>query len=207
MTYIFDFDGTLVDSMPIFSKTIIKLFDEYKLPYTDDTVGFLTPLGYKGIAEYAITLGLKMSKAEFIKKATDYMSYEYHNNIPAKKFVKEKLKELKNNGCSLNVLTACPHALLDGCLKRLNLFNLFDYVLSCDDFNLKKSKPTIYIKTAELLNTPINECMFLDDNISAIRAAKKSGIYTVGVFDASSKEYIREIKSIADKYINDFSEL
>ena len=91
MTYIFDFDGTLVDSMPIFSKTIIKLFDEYKLPYTDDTVEFLTPLGYKGIAEYAITLGLKMSKAEFIKKATDYMAYEYHNNIPAKKFVKEIL--------------------------------------------------------------------------------------------------------------------
>ena len=53
---------------------------------------------------------------------------EYTENIPPKNKVKETLIELKRRGNGLNVLTASPHSVLDPCLKRLGIFDLFNNV-------------------------------------------------------------------------------
>ena len=95
MIYIFDFDGTLVDSMEIFSRSMVRILDENNILYPDNIVEILTPLGYKGTADYAIGLGLKISADEFIRKATEYNINEYSYHIPAKSFVKETLIRLK----------------------------------------------------------------------------------------------------------------
>ena len=48
---------------------------------------------------------------------------------------------------------------------------------------------------------------FLDDNYNADKTAKTAGMKVCGVFDNSSYEYADDIKSVADHYIYDFSEL
>lgn len=48
----FDFDGTLVDSMPAFISTMLKILDENNIPYDSDIVKIITPLGYKCTAKY-----------------------------------------------------------------------------------------------------------------------------------------------------------
>ena len=52
VTYLFDFDGTLVDSMPTFISTVLRILDEHKIPCHDELIRILTPLGADGIAEY-----------------------------------------------------------------------------------------------------------------------------------------------------------
>lgn len=59
----------------------------------------------------------------------------------------------------------------------------------------------------KVLGKPISEILFLDDNYNADQTAKKAGMKVCGVYDASSEDYIDDIKSIADYYIYDFSEL
>ena len=95
----------------------------------------------------------------------------YFHTIPAKKNVPEVLKALKAQGASLNVLTASPHITLDACLKRLGLWELFDNVWSCDDFNTTKADPQIYVRAAEKMNTPVENVLFLDDNLNADQTA------------------------------------
>ena len=114
---------------------------------------------------------------------------------------------MKEEGASLNVLTASPHTMLDPCLKRLGLFDLFDNVWSCDDFSTTKANPEIYKMAAEKIGKPISEILFLDDNYNADKTAKSTGMKVCGVYDDSSKEYTEDIKAIADYYIYDFSEL
>ena len=59
VTYLFDFDGTLVDSMPTFISTMLRILDENSISYGDDLVKTITPLGAEGTAEYFIReLGL-----------------------------------------------------------------------------------------------------------------------------------------------------
>lgn len=193
--------------MPVFSKNIVRILDENNIKYPDDIVKILTPLGYKGAGEYSIGLGLDMTVDEYISTMNKYNIDEYKYNIPAKEYVVDKLTELKNNGHSLNVLTASPHSMLDVCLKRLNMYNLFDNVWSCDDFNLKKSEVEIYIRAAQRLNKEVRECSFVDDNVNAVSTAKKAGMIAVGIYDKSSESLIEEMKEVSDRYIYNMSKL
>ena len=207
MTYIFDFDGTLVDSMPVFSGMMAEIFRENDLPIAEDFVKTITPLGYVGTAKYAIDLGCRLTVEEFCALATRKMERQYHNTIPAKAFVKDKLLQLKAKGHSLNVLTASPHAVLDKCLERVGLYDLFENVWSCDDFATTKADPQIYVRAARRLGKRVEECMFVDDNVGAVSTAKQAGMIAVGIYDESSKDLVEEMTAAADIYIYDFSEL
>lgn len=206
-TYLFDFDGTLVDSMPSYISVMLRILDENNIKYEDDIVKIITPLGYIGTAKYFKNLGIELPKEKMVELMNEYAYNEYAYNILAKSNVIDVLKKLKKEGASLNVLTASPHSVLDVCLKRLKIYDLFDNVWSCDDFSTTKSDPDIYVKAAQKLEKNIDNILFLDDNYNADKTAKSAGMAVCGVFDKSSEEYIDEIKSIADYYIYDFSEL
>ena len=205
--YLFDFDGTLVDSMPTFVSVMLRILDENNIKYEDDIVKVITPLGYAGTARYFKKLGVPLSEEELVKQMNQYAYNEYIYNSPAKANVISVLKELKNRGASLNVLTASPHSVLDPCLKRLEIYDLFNNVWSCDDFATTKSDPLISVKAAEKLGEPVDKVLFLDDNYNPDKTAKTAGMKVCGVFDESSAEYADEIKAVADYYIDDFAEL
>ena len=207
-TYLFDFDGTLVDSMPTYISAMLRILDENNISYAQDIVKIITPLGVNGTAEYYINnLGLKKPKDEVTALMKEYMCDAYFNTIPAKENVIKVLKELKKRGNSLNVLTASPHLTLDACLKRLNMYDLFDNVWSCDDFNTTKADPEIYKMAAERLNVSVGDVLFLDDNLNADQTAKTAGMMVCGVYDDSSKDYVQQMKSANDFYIYNFEEL
>ena len=207
-TYLFDFDGTLVDSMPSYIAGMLKELDKYNCTYGDDIIKTITPLGFAGTADYFIkTFGLNVSVEELIQAFKRNMEHPYFYDIPAKKNVIRVLRALKEKGASLNVLTASPHVTLDACLKRLEIFDLFDNVWSCDDFLTTKANPEIYKAVAKKLNVNVKDVLFLDDNLNADVTAKTAGMKVCGVFDESSADYIDQMKSVCDFYIYDFSEL
>ena len=207
-TYLFDFDGTLVDSMPTYGSVMLRILDENGIKYSSDILKIITPLGFVGTAEYfKNVLGLKLPEGEALKKMLDYMIDAYTYKVPAKDGVIETLTELKKRGCSLNVLTASPHETLDPCLKRLGIFELFDNVWSCNDFKTTKADPEIYRMAAEKIGVPVSFVVFLDDNLNADKTAKEAGMCVIGVYDDSSREYVDEMKAVCDGYVYRLSEL
>ena len=206
--YLFDFDGTLVDSMPTFVSAMLRILDENGIAYGSDIVKTITPLGLSGTAAYYIDhMGLKMSREQLMGLMKEYMMDAYFRTIPAKANVPEVLRMLKSRGASLNVLTASPHVTLDACLRRLGMYDLFDHVWSCDDFGTTKADPAIYRRAAEALHCDVADVLFLDDNLNADRTAKAAGMRVCGVYDASSAGDEEKIKAVTDFYITDFSQL
>ena len=57
------------------------------------------------------------------------------------------------------------------------------------------------------MHTAVENVLFLDDNLNANKTAKEAGLMTCGVYDASSEQYVDEIKAATDYYIYDFAEL
>lgn len=207
-TYLFDFDGTLVDSMPTFVSAMLRILDENGISYDDNIIKIITPLGLSGTAQYYIdTMGVPMSREQLMSVMKEYMMDAYFYTIPAKKNVPRVLQALKNRGASLNVLTASPHITLDACLKRLGLWELFDNVWSCDDFNTTKADPDIYVRAAAKMNTTPQKVLFLDDNLNADLTAKAAGMQVCGVYDESSKDYVAQMQETNNFYIFDFTEL
>ena len=193
--------------MPTFASVMLRILDEYGVKYGDDIVKIITPLGYRGTAEYFRGLGIPESADALVEKMNSYALFEYENNVMAKEGVIETLKEMKRLGMGLNVLTASPHDALDPCLKRLGIYDIFDNVWSCNDFATTKADPAIYHMAAERIGVPVGEVIFLDDNLNADKTAKEAGMVVYGVYDESSAEYVDEMKAATDKYIYDFREL
>ncbi len=205
---VFDFDGTLVDSMGVYVESVLDVLKKNNVNYPDDIFKIITPLGYKGSAEYFVEkLGLNMTVEEILNGMKEIATKAYENDVLAKETVIETLKKLKAQGISLNVLTASPHSNLDACLKRLGIWELFDRVWSCEDFKTTKSDVNIYHMVAEELGTKTEQCVFFDDNINAIMTGKRSGMKVVGVYDETSAAYVDEMKAVSDMYIYRFAEL
>ena len=204
--YVFDFDGTLVDSMSYWGDAVKQVLDEEKVEYPDNIVEILTPLGYTGMADYFVNnLGLA-TRVDRIMKMFGQLLYEkYRDLIPAKSGVYETLTELKGRGQRLYVLTAGPHVVVDVCLKRLGVYELFDAVWSTDDFGMVKSDPRIYLAAAERIGVQPSDIAFFDDNITNIKTAKTAGLRTFGVYDPSGDGFADELKAISDNYVVSFS--
>ena len=206
-TYLFDFDGTLVDSMKYFVELMLRILDEKNIKYEKDIVKIITPLGYRGTAEYFRTLGVTETTEEIMAMMHSYATEAYTYKVMAKDTVIETLNTLKQRGARLNILTASPHSALDPCLKRLCIYDLFDNVWSCDDFNTTKSDPNIYVRAAEKMGEEPKKVIFVDDNVGAVRTAKAGGMTAYGIYDETSEDYIDEMIKISDRYVRVFEEL
>ena len=206
-TYLFDFDGTLVDSMATFGSVMIRILDEQGVSYGEDIIKIITPLGYHGTAKYFRELGIDLSADELVAMMNEYARPDYENKIEAKEGVIDTLRRLRARGDSLNILTASPHIMLDPCLLRLGIFDLFDNVWSSDDFGTTKSNPEIYKMAAKKLGVSTDEVIFVDDNINAVKTAKAAGTVAYGIYDESSADSADEMKAVAVRYLKSFAEL
>lgn len=204
--YIFDFDGTLVDSMPTWSEKMLNILRTTNTPYPADVIKRVTPLGDIGTAKYfRDELGVPLSPDEMFAMMDDYALPKYRDVIGLKEGVRSYLTMLRENGCSLHVLTASPHKMVDPCLKRLGIFDWFGNVWSCDDFGTTKSDPQIYVEAVKRIGADIAGAVFFDDNIHAVKTAREAGLYTVGVHDASAEDFTDEMKTAADRYFSTFA--
>ena len=207
-TYIFDFDGTLVNSMPYWSQKMINILENEGVDYPEDIIKIITPLGDLGTAKYfKEELKVNLSIEEMIALMDEFALPKYRDIIELKAGVLDYLKMLKANNCSLNVLTASPHKMLDPCLKRNGIYDLFDNIWSCEDFKMTKSEPEIYKQAVRKIGTTEKDTVFFDDNIGAVKTAAQAGLYTVGVYDKSGEDFMAELKEVADLYIESFVDL
>ena len=206
LAYIFDFDGTLVDSMSYWSQKMLEILNREQVTYPEDIIKIITPLGDIGTAKYfKDVLGVKLSIEQILKEMDECALPKYRDEIVLKEGVYDCLNMLKKVGVSLNVLTASPHKLLDPCLKRNGIYDLFDNIWSCDDFNTTKSDVKIYKQVVDKIGVKADEAVFFDDNIKAVKTAAEAGLFTVGVYDESGEDFKEELKEVADLYIESFA--
>lgn len=206
MAYIFDFDGTLVDSMDYWAGRHIQVLKNAGIDCPDNFVETITPLGNLKASEYTISLGLQVSLEEYLSNLNKILFEYYSKEVALKPNVLSALKFLKVNGNKLNVLTASPHFYVDVALKRLGIYDFFDNVWTIEDFDCTKDQEIIYEKTAERLEEKIENCVFVDDNYIAIKTAKSAGMKTVAIYDATAQNLVQSLKNLADKYFYDFKE-
>ena len=154
--YLFDFDGTLVDSMPYWAKAMLQVLDDHDIVYGDDIIRVITPLGLHGTAKHFQSLGLTLPTERILEEMHAALVPMYRDVIVEKQEVASCLLEMRQRGLGLHILTASPHAFLDPCLHRIGLFGLFDNVWSCEDFGTGKTNPQIYVDAAARIGAPLS---------------------------------------------------
>lgn len=203
---IFDFDGTLVDSMFIWDT----IGEDYlrslgKEPHEDLKETFMT-LTLEEAAEYYRThYGVTLSVKEIVDGVNTMVEGIYRTRVALKQGVADFLAQLKENGTRMCIATVTDRYLVEETLDRLGILQYFSEIFTCAEVGYGKDKPIIYRKALEHLGTTKNETYVFEDSLFALKTAKADGFTTVGVYDRHENRQ-DNLKNLADYYIVDFAD-
>lgn len=204
---IFDLDGTLLDSLDVWTKVDEKFFAKRGLILTKDYQDAIGHIGLDKAADYTIErYELNESKADIIKEWKEGVLKAYKEEVFLKPNVREFLLKLKSENIPFCIATANDEDCYKNALINNHVYEMFDFILNVNQFKKGKDSPDIFISALAKLDIPVENCAVFEDNLMAVRTANKVGFVTVGVYDISSSETDDLIKE-CDKFIYDFKEL
>ena len=203
---IFDFDGTLVDSMFIWDT----IGEEYlrslgKEPHEDLKETFMTLTLEEAAVYYREHYGVTLSVKEIVDGVNAMVEQTYRTKVTLKPGIAEYLAWLKGNGVRTCVATVTDRYLVEETLERLGVRHYFSEIFTCAEVGFGKDKPVIYQKALEHLGTAKDETYVFEDMLFALNTAKTDGFPTVGVYDRH-EVHQDELKELSDYYIRDFSD-
>lgn len=214
---IFDVDGTILDSMHIWIEPQNRLFAKYGFSLEDLTKeekGKIEALSVEAMCQYIVDeIAKDMTLDEVMAYFDDIIYTGYKDELIAKPRNLEILKKLKDAGFSMSVASSTPYKYLEMALKRLGIYDYFDFFATPELLDVKKSDPDYWQYSIKKHGVKAEDCVLFDDALYAIKAANKEGIMTVGLEDFPWNErewdYIKEeadmtLKTIADIDMNKF---
>lgn len=207
---IFDIDGTILDSMHIWIKPLEDIFKKYgydlnKIP--KEKKGEIEALPFYDMCEFlARNIARDMTKNEVIKYFEETIENAYANDLLAKNGAVDFLKDLKKKGYTLSVASSTDYKYLEKALKRIEIFDLFDFVATPDTIGYNKSEKDFWEYSIKKHGKSPDNLILFDDALYAIKAAKREGIKTIGIkdFPWNEKEW-DYIKKEADYFVDEIS--
>ena len=202
---IFDLDGTLLDSMHVWSGIDVAFLKKRGLAVPKGYAEVLAPLTFRETAEYTIELFRLKETPEAIMAEWNRMAVDaYSREVEMKPHAKDYLSHLKQKGIKLSVCTALSPELYVPALEHHGILRWFDAIVTTDEVNSNKSLPRPFIAAAERMRVPPEKCLVFEDIPAAAQGALDAGMTVCGVFDDSKNE--TEMQSLCQYFIYDFSE-
>lgn len=205
---IFDMDGTLVDSMWVWSKIDIDYLANKGFELPLDLKKNIEHLSFVDTAKYfKERFNLTDSIDEIMNEWTEMAFSEYSHNVKLKPGAKEFLIKLKAAGIKVALATSNSKTLLELTLKNNDVFQYFDVITTTDEVKRGKDFPDIYLLAAERLGASPEQCVVFEDILPAVKGAKAAGMKVVAVHDTYSEFQRKDIIEAADHYIVEYFEL
>ena len=185
---IFDMDGTLVDSEKIYQEMWQKLADEYGAVLDADfprrICGTSGEASYRILREYFGDVDCPA-----IDRRCHDMTYEIlKKEVPLKPGVVEILEFFKENGVVMAVASSSDISNIESNMKISGLAPYFSVLVSGIGLERGKPAPDIFIKTAEKLGIPAEDCYVFEDAMSGVQAAHAAGAVPVMVPDVAEPD-------------------
>lgn len=205
---IFDLDGTLVDSMWVWSKIDIDYLESKGHALPENLNSEICHLSFTQTANYFKERFSLSDSIDTILKDWNNMAYNhYSENVKLKDGVKEFLDKLKQNNIKIALATSNSVPLLEACLKNNGIYDYFDSITTTDEVSNGKNCPDVYLLAAKKLNINPKNCIVFEDILPAIKGAKAADMTVIAVSDKHSLNDLDEIINHSDKYINSYFEL
>ena len=205
---IFDLDGTLIDSMGIWTKVDIDFLKIRGLKVPSDLRGDIEHLSFIDTAKYfKDRFNLNESIEAIVDEWNTMALYEYSHTVKLKSNAKEYLDFLKSQGIKLALATSNSEMLLEKVLKNNGIYEYFDAITTTIEVQKGKDNPDVYLLSAKKLGVEPSECIVFEDILPAVKGAKLASMKVVGVYDEYSEHQVDEIVKNADHFIYKYEDL
>lgn len=203
---IFDVDGTLLDSMPIWRNAGARYLESLGVTPQAGLADVLFPMSFEeGAAYLKRQYGLKQTIEEIQAGISSVIGGFYRNEVTLKPGAADFLERLRQKGVPMVLATTGDPPLIAAALERLGVAGYFSRIFTCAELNTSKRRPDIYLAAAAYLGCRHEETAVFEDVLHAVCAAAGAGFVTVAVEDAESANHRAEIQSRAHWYMEDLT--
>ena len=204
---IFDFDGTLFDSMHVWKGIRYKFFDRIGIVLSEED-----EIAFKGLylRESIILAKERFNRPEtyeeLFSKFFEMIKEMYLADTAPKNDIIEFLEKLKAKGVKMGIATATGEPALEAVLEKFNMLHYFDAIYSTYTVGAAKTEPKVYDVVLDAIGTDKETTWIFEDALYAATTAKANGYNVVGIYDKSEPEQ-EKLQNLVDVYVNNYSEL
>ncbi len=204
---IFDADGTLLDSMPMWDGVGSGYLKTLGLEAKEDLDERFKDMSlYQSAVFLKEDYELSLSIEEIAAGINNMVDHLYRDSVQLKPGVLEMLEELKTRDVKMCVASASEAYQISMALERCGAAHYFEKVLSCVNVGHGKDEPHIFYEALSLLGTEKEETFVFEDAVYAVKTAKAEGFPCIGIYEATM-QYKGDLVKLTDYYIEDYRKL
>lgn len=205
---IFDIDGTLLDSMPIWESAGARYLATLGVTAKPDLKEQLDALSLpEGALYMQKEYKLAVSTEDILEGVNQVVKDFYYKEAVMKPGAYALIKMLKENGVKLIIATATDAEMAKAALIRNGIWEDFIEMVTCEAAGVGKTSPKIFELAREKLQTKKEETWVFEDSLYAVKTAAKAEFPVCSIYDEYSAKNAREIQEVSDIYVRDFSEI
>ncbi|MBO5226637.1 MAG: HAD family phosphatase [Ruminococcus sp.] len=206
---ILDLDGTLLDSMGVWSEIDRELLKSHGIEPPEDISNIVKKMTIEESSQYFIDrFGLPLTVQEIADIVESMAAEQYRYKLQLKEGVLEFLDGLDRMGIKYGIATATYPDLARAAIDRLGLSSRIQFLVTEAEFGSGKKEPYIYYECAKRLSLGKRQIIVAEDALHSIMTAKKAGFFTAGVFDrATPTEEWQQICALATVTVKKISDL
>ena len=203
MKLLFDCDGTILDSMHIWTEPIRKLLVEYDYKLTKEKKGEIESMDFDGTIKWLRDNVCKDKNIdEVYAYFADTIKNAYENELMPKEGASEILKKLKDAGYDMCITSSTNKDFLISALKRLDLLDLFDFLHTPDRVGYRKDEKKYWQLVLDKYEINAGDALY------AVKTANKLGIKTAGIKDFPYNEgEWEDIKKESDLVLENIADI
>ena len=206
-TVIFDMDGVIIDTEPIHHHAFFTQFAELGITVSDGLyASFLGSSTRNVFQQLKQQFGLPQEVEALLRRKRELFNQAFDTdaNLDLLPGVRALIEDIQQHGLQMVLASSASKATIARVFDRFGLGPYFTHRVSGEDFAQSKPNPAIFLHAAALAETPVTECIVIEDSANGVAAAKAAGIYCIGY--ASPHSAGQDLR-LADHVIQDFSEL
>lgn len=205
--FIFDLDGTLLDSLGLWLEIDQSYMKQHHIEYKREYSDHIKTLTFDECASYfRNVLGVNRHEEDIKQDWLRMSTYAYAHTLQLKPYALEFVKECAKHGKCI-VATSCQKQSALSALKRLGLLEYFQDVVTTQEIQKSKESPDIYYHCASLLELEPKQCYVFEDVVSAAYCAYQAGFHVIGMYDSMWEKDQASMKQFVCRYIQSFAEL
>ena len=206
---IFDMDGTLLDSMPVWKRLTQGYLKQFGVHITDQDYAVTEGFSQPQVAQYFADRYPELPDAQSLMDGMDRLiSARYEAIAKPKEGVLDFLEGLRRRGVKMAIATLTARRHAEKALRDRDMLDYFEFMLTIEDVGISKREPDIYLQGAERMGLEPAECTVFEDAPYACATARRAGFRVCGMVEPAYAAGEDELRASSDLIVeHSFDEL